>query len=329
MRAVQIRQPGPLEHHRVETLADLVPGPGEVVVDIKAAAVNYPDLLVVTGRYQIPPAPPFAPGKEGAGVVRATGPGVARLRAGDRVLIHVEHGTYATQAVAKETQCFPLPTQMSEVDAVAVGLAAQTAWFALQDRGGFRAGDTVLVCGASGAVGQAAVQLVTALGGIALAAASNMERARSALAETHCRFIDLSAANLRDSLREQVHAATNGKGVDIVIDTLGGDVFDAALRALAWCGRIVTVGFAAGRIPEVKANYLLVKNIAASGLQWSDYRDRAPERVARAHAAMIAMWERGMLRTGPVQTLPLESFAQALRAIETRQASGRLVLTME
>lgn len=329
MLAVQIRQPGPLENHSVETLPDLAPGLGEVVVDIKAAAVNYPDLLVVTGRYQVTPPPPFAPGKEGAGVVRAVGPGVTRLRAGDRVLIHVEHGTYATQAIAKESQCFPLPEKMSDVDAVAVGLAAQTAWFALQERAAIQPGETVLVSGASGAVGQAAVQLVTALGGIALAAASNVDRARSVLAGTDCGFIDLSVPDLRNNLRQQVHEATGGKGVDIVIDTLGGDVFDAALRTLAWCGRIVTVGFAAGRIPEVKANYLLIKNIAASGLQWSDYRDRMPERVARAHAAMVALWERGMLRSGPVQTVPLSSFADALRAIEARQASGRLVLTME
>lgn len=329
MLAVQVRHPGPLENHTIETVPDLVPGPGEVVVDIKTAVVNYPDLLVITGRYQVTPPPPFAPGKEGAGVVRATGPGVTQVRPGDRVLVHVEHGTYATQVLARADQCFPLPERMSFVDAASVGLAAQTAWFALHDRGGFEPGQSVLVTGASGAVGQAATQLVAALGGVALAAASNLERARAALAGTRCHFIDLSVADLRNSLRQQVHEVTDGQGVDVVIDTLGGDVFDAALRTLAWCGRIVTVGFAAGRIPEVKANYLLVKNISASGLQWSDYRDRTPQRVARAHAAMVDLWERGMLRVPNIHTLPMAEFAQALRAIETRQARGRLVLIME
>ncbi|KAB2887330.1 MAG: NADPH:quinone oxidoreductase family protein [Burkholderiaceae bacterium] len=329
MLAVQVRHPGPLENHAIETLPDLVPGPGEVVVDIKAAAVNYPDLLVMTGRYQVTPPCPFAPGKEGAGIVRATGPDVKRVRPGDRVMIHVEHGTYATQAIAREDQCLPLPAEMGFVDAAAVGLAAQTAWFALLERGGFQPGDVVLVTGASGAVGHAAIQIVTALGGIALAAASNLERAKSVLEGVHCHFIDLVAPDLRNSLRQQVHEATGRRGVDIVIETLGGDVFDAALRTLAWSGRIVTVGFAAGRIPEVKANYLLVKNIAAFGLQWSDYRDRMPEKVARAHAGMVALWARHMLRSASVQTLPMAEFAQALSQIEKRQAGGRLVLTME
>lgn len=329
MLAVQVRHPGPLENHTIETLPDLVPGPGEVVVDIKAAAVNYPDLLVMTGRYQVTPPCPFAPGKEGAGVVRATGPDVKRVRPGDRVMLHVEHGTYATQAIAREDQCLHLPAQMGFVDAAAVGLAAQTAWFALLERGGFQPGEVVLVTGASGAVGHAAIQIVTALGGIALAAASNLERAKSVLKGVHCSFIDLAAPDLRNSLRQQVHEATGKRGVDIVIDTLGGDVFDAALRTLAWCGRIVTVGFAAGRIPEAKANYLLIKNIAASGLQWSDYRDRMPEKVAKAHAGMVALWERHMLRSAPVQTFPMAEFVQALSLIEKRQASGRLVLTME
>lgn len=329
MLSVQVSHPGPLENHVIASVPDLSPGPGEVVVDIKTSVVNYPDLLVATGRYQTIPPLPFAPGKEAAGIVRSVGAGVSRVRVGDRVLIHVEYGTYATQAVALERQCFPLPDEMSFVDAVAVGLAAQTAWFALQERAAFQPGDFVLVSGASGAVGQAAIQLVEALGGTAIAAASNLERARSVLSGAKCEFVDLGAADLRNSLRQQVHELTGGRGVDVVIDTLGGDVFDAALRTLAWCGRIVTVGFAAGRIPEVKANYLLVKNIAASGLQWSDYRDRVPERVARAHAAMVNFWQRGSLKPGLVTVVPLKDFAQALRSIDSRQASGRLVLKMD
>ena len=329
MRAVRIYRPGPLDQHVLETLPDLEPGPGELVVDVKAAAVNYPDMLVATGRYQVTPSAPFTPGKEGAGVVRAVGAGVERVRVGDRVLLHVENGSHATQARVTEIQCFPLPDRMSFVDAVAVGLAAQTAWFALHERAGFVPGQSVLVTGASGAVGQAAAQLVAALGGVVLAAASHPERARAVLPGLDGHFIDLSVADLRDGLRHQVRTAVGERGVDIVIDTLGGDVFDASLRTLAWCGRMVTVGFAAGRIPEVKANYLLVKNIAASGLQWSDYRDRAPQLVARAHEAMVALWARGQLACRRVQTLPIASFEQAYRAIETRQTKGRLILTMD
>jgi NADPH2:quinone reductase len=329
MLAVQVRKPGPLETQLLGEVPDLEPGPGQVVIDVKAAAVNYPDWLVVTGRYQTIPPLPFAPGKDAAGIVRKVGTGTASVRPGDRVLLHVEYGTFATQALAREDQCLPLPARMEFVDAVALGLAAQTAWFALMERGGFQPGDAVLVTGATGAVGQAAAQIASACGGLVLAAASSVERARKMLEGSHCQFIDLSAADLRNSLREQVLAATGGRGIDIAIDTLGGDVFDAALRTMAWCGRIVSVGFAAGRIPEIKAGHLLVKNIAALGLQWTDYRDRQPERVARAHAALVALWERGVLRPHIMQLLPLRDFAQALRLIEERRATGRLVLTMD
>ena len=198
MLSVQVQQPGPLENHVITYLPDLSAGCGEVVVDIKAAVVNYPDLLVATGRYQTTPPLPFAPGKEAAGIVRSVGDGVTRVRIGDRVLIHVEHGTYATQAIALDRHCFPLPDEMSFVDAAAVGLAAQTAWFALQERAYLQPGDTVLVTGASGAVGQAAIQLVEALGGTAIAAASNLERARAVLTGSSCHFVDLSVPDLRN-----------------------------------------------------------------------------------------------------------------------------------
>ena len=328
MYAAQVLKPGALENHRVAELPDLQPAAGEVVVDVKAAAVNYADLLVVTGRYQSIPPAPFAPGKEAAGVVRRVGTGVTRVRPGDRVLIHVDHGAYATQAAALEHQCMPLPSRMSELDAVAVGLAAQTAWFALMERGRCEPGHKVLVTGATGAVGHAAVQIAAAHGALVLAGAGSVDRAQALLEGISCHVIDLSAPELRSSLRAQVHAATAGHGADIVIDMLGGDVFDASLRALSWDGRIVTVGFASGRIPEVKANYLLVKNISAAGLQWTDYRDRMPGKVARAHAALVGLWQRGALRVPELTTLPLSDFGQALQLIESRRAQGRLVLTM-
>ncbi|HSW20320.1 MAG TPA: NADPH:quinone oxidoreductase family protein [Ramlibacter sp.] len=328
MLAVQVRKPGPPATHQLEEVPGLAVGPGQVLIDVKAATVNYPDLLVITGRYQSLPPLPFAPGTDAAGIVRAIGAGVNRVRVGDRVLIHVDAGAYAMEALAREDQCLPLPDDMGFVDAVALGLAAQTAWFALLERGRFEAGDVVLVNGESGAVGQAAVQIASALGGIVLAAASSLAKAQDLLQGTACSFVDLSASDLRNSLREQVMAATGGRGADVVIDTLGGDVFDASLRAVAWCGRIVTVGFAAGRIPEIKAGHLLVKNISASGLQWTDYRDRQPQRVARAHDALAMLWQRGALRPR-VKTLPLRNFLEALRLIGSRAASGRLVLTME
>ena len=212
MRAVQVRRPGPLHTHRVENVADLVPADRGVVIDVKAAAVNYPDLLVVSGRYQTTPPTPFAPGKEAAGIVREVGPGVTRVKPGDRVLVHVEFGAYATQARAREDQCMPLPDRMGFVDAVAVGLAAQTAWFALLERARLQPGDVVLVNGVTGAVGHAAVQIASALGATVLAGASSPARAESLLKDMPCPIVDLGASDLRNSLREQVHAATEWQG---------------------------------------------------------------------------------------------------------------------
>lgn len=329
MLAVQVRQPGPADRHTVEEVPGLTPTPSQVLIDVKAATVNYPDLLVMSGRYQSMPKLPFAPGVDAAGIVREVGVGVKRVKPGDRVLIHVDSGAYATEAVAREDQCLPLPQGMSFVDAAALGLASQTAWFALLERGGFQPGDVVLVNGASGAVGHAAVQIASALGGVAVAAATSVDKAREMLQGSQCHFVDLGAPDLRNNLRAQLLQATGGRTADVVVDTLGGDAFDASLRAMAWCGRIVTVGYASGRIPEIKAGHLLVKNISATGLQWTDYRDRQPQRVARAHDGLAVLWQRGALRQHIMQTLPLRQFAEAHRLIESRQATGRLVLTME
>ncbi|HSV82411.1 MAG TPA: NADPH:quinone oxidoreductase family protein [Ramlibacter sp.] len=310
-------------------MADLVPGAGGVVVDVQAAGINYPDLLVISGRYQLVPPLPFVPGKEAAGVVRSVGAGVTRLRPGDRVLAHVEHGAYATQLAVAESQCQPLPPEIAADVAVAtLGLPAQTAWFALFERARLQPGELVLINGATGAVGQAAVQIARACGAVVLAGVNSAARAQWLRDAGVSHIIDLGAPRLRDSLRTEVHAATAGRGVDVVIDCLGGDVFDASLRALAWCGRIVVVGFAAGRIPEVKANYLLVKNISASGLQWSDYRDREPWKVAKAHAQLCGLVQRGALVPGNVQKFRLEEFGTALELLGIRRASGRLVLDM-
>lgn len=329
MLAVQVRSFGPPHTHAVEELPGLEPGAGQVCIDVQAAAVNYPDTLVVSGRYQSRNAAmPLTPGKEAAGIVRCVGAGVARFKAGDRVLAHVESGAFATELIAPEAQCMPLPDGMAFVDAMLCGLAAQTAWFALVERGRCTAGDIVLVNGATGAVGQAAMQIAVSLGATVLAGVNSHERGEHLLGHGPWHTIDLGQPDLREALRNQVHQATGGRGVDVVIDPLGADVFDASVRALTWDGRIVTLGFAAGRIPEVKANYLLVKNITATGLQWSDYRDRQPAKVARAHECLVELWRRGVLRSRVMPPLPLSRFADALQLIESRSADGRVVLTM-
>jgi NADPH2:quinone reductase len=208
-----------------------------------------------------------------------------------------------------------------------MGLAYQSAHFALIERGQFRPGETVLVTGAGGAVGLAAIQLVKALGGQALAGTRRPAEAAAIRAAGADAVINLGAADLRDALRAQVHAATGGHGADIVLDPVGGDVFDASLRALAWRGRIVVIGFAAGRIAELRTNYLLVKNIEASGLQWSDYRERDPAWVRRVQDELFALHAAGRIRPQLARTFPLAEFAAALDLVGSGEAHGKLVLT--
>ncbi len=327
MRAIVVREFGPPAAMTIEDWPTPAPGPGQIRVDVRAIDVNYPDLLVIGGQYQILPPLPFIPGKAAAGVVSAVGDAVRHCRPGDRVLVQVEHGAYAEQILAADEHAYVLPADLSFTEAAAMGLACQTAHFALIDRGRFRVGETVLVTGAGGAVGLAAIQLVKALGGRALAGTRRPTEADAIRAAGADAIIDLGAANLRDALRAQVHAATDGRGADIVLDPVGGDVFEASLRALAWRGRIVVIGFAAGRIPEVRANYLLVKNITACGLQWSDYRDRDPAWVRRVQHELFELYRAGKLRPQIMRTLPMAEFAAALGLVASGQARGKLVLT--
>lgn len=302
------------------------PGPGEVLVEVRAVAVNYVDLVVIAGRYQFKPSLPFTPGKGPAGVIAAVGPGVSNLKLGDRVLAMAEIGSYAEFATAPADQCYPLPDGMSFVDAAAMALAYDTAWFALRERARFRHGETVLVLGASGAVGLAAVSLAKALGGRVLAAVSSMARAEAPRQAGADAVIDLSTPDIHESLRAQVQAATDGHGADIVIDPIGDRFFAAALRALAWRGRLVVVGFAAGEIPTLKANYLLVKNIEVSGLQISDYRKRVPQEVAACFAEVFDLHARGAIRAPAATVMPLDTASEALRRLQERKADARLIL---
>jgi NADPH:quinone reductase len=326
MRAVIVREHGPAAAQRVEIVPDPVPGTGEVVIDARAIGVNYPDLLVIEGRYQFQPPRPFSPGKEVAGVVSAVGPGVTRIKPGDRVMAQREYGTYAEKTLSPEATCYRMPDALGFEEGAALGLAYQTSHFALVERGAFRKGEAVLVTGASGGVGLAGVEIAKALGATVIAGVTSADKGELARRHGADHVIDLAAPKLRDSLREQAYAALGGRGVDIVLENVGGEVFDGALRALAWCGRMVVVGFASMRLPEVKANYLLVKNISAVGLQWSDYRERDPVWVQRVQAELYAMWSEGRLRPHVSERYPLERFAEALSRFTQRGVQGKMIL---
>jgi len=327
MRAVIVREHGePTSPTVEEDWPDPVPGPGEVLVEIKATAANFVDLLVIGGTYQFLPPRPFVPGKLPAGVVTALGDGVTRVSVGDRVLTMAEQGGYAQKVAVPEKLCYALPESMTFTEAAAFSLAYDTAWFAIRERGRFSPGETVLVLGATGAVGLAAVQIAHALGAKVLAAVSTPAKTdivREAGADA---VIDLSQPDLRESLRAQVYAANAGRGADIILDPLGGDIFDAALRALAWRGRLVVIGFAAGRIPSVKANYILVKNIEVTGLQVSDYRKRIPSMLDDCFRELFELYEQGKLKIPTPTTYPLQGFGDALSDIRDRKVKGRAVL---
>jgi len=330
MKAVIVHDFAPLKTAKLEQVDDLTPAIGEVIVEMQAIEVNFPDILVMEGNYQVKPPLPFAPGKAGAGIVAAVGSGVDTLKLGDRVGVQVEYGAYAEQACVKEGHCFAMPDAMPFDVAAALGLAYQTAYFALTDRAAFKPGDTVLVLGASGGVGSAAVQLAKALGASTVIAAGRGAKGKHAseiCGSDH--YIDLDMDNLRDGLRDAVHEVTNGNGVDIIIDPVGGAASAAALRAIAWRGRFVVVGFAAGDIPVFKANYLLVKNIAVSGLQWSDYRQRDAAQVRKAQTDIFRLWSEGKIAPLVSQRFPLGEFAAALGTIQDGSAWGKIVLIPE
>ena len=326
MKAVVVREFGPPETIRVEEYPTPQPGDNDVLVDVHAAGVNFPDMLVMGGKYQILPLRPFVPGKECAGVVAAVGKSVTTCKPGDRVLAWMESGAFAEQAVCLQDNCFVLPEPMSFEEGAGFALVHQTAHFALVERADLRAGEIVLVTGASGGVGLAAVQIAKALGATVVAAVSTPDKAEIAWRNGADHVIDVSVPNLRDGLREQLRKATGGRGADVVIEQVGGDVFDASLRALAWSGRLVVVGFAGGRIPDVKANYLLVKNIAVLGLQISDYRDRHSRAMRRVMAELFDLYDQGTITPLVSEVYPLAEFAAAFAAISARKAVGKLAL---
>ena len=326
MRALVLHQHGPLENLKLETLPDLQPGPDQVLVAVHAASVNFPDLLVIGGTYQNLPPLPFVPGKDIAGTVASIGTNVSTLTPGQRVMAQIEYGAFAELAVVPSRNCYRIPQRMTFADGAAMGLVYLTAHFALVERGGLKAGESVLVTGAAGGVGLASVQLAKALGATVVAAVGSEEKAALARASGADHVVRTDVPDLREAFRKQVFAAVGRDGVNLIVDPVGGDVFDASLRAIGWSGRAVIVGFASGRVPEVKAGLLLVKNISLIGLQVSDYRDRAPEAMQRAQEQMFDLYQSGKLKPHVMATYPLESWREALSVVAERRALGKVVL---
>ena len=326
MRAVVVEAFGSIGSASIKEIDPPCPGPNEILVAVEAAPVNFVDSLIIQGSYQSLPELPFVPGKGPVGTVAALGPGTSRFAVGDRVLAMAEHGGYAEAVCASEKNCYRLPDALSFEAAAAISLTYDTAWVSLVDRARMQAGETILVLGATGGVGDATVQLGKAMGATVIAAVSSAAKRQSGIDAGADHTVDLSVPNLRDDLRAQVHAITEGRGVDIVIDPLGGDCFDAAIRALAWRGRLVVIGFAVGRIPTLKMNYVLLKNIEVSGIQISDYRKRMPELVRACYNDVFTHYVEGRIRPRQTTAYPLADYAKALDDIVTRRISSRAIL---
>jgi NADPH:quinone reductase len=328
MRAVVVREFGGIEKASLGDMPKPQPKASEVLIETRAVSVNFVDLVMMGGTYQFKPPLPFVPGKLPVGVVAAVGDGVKKFKTGDHALLMAEQNGFAEFCVMPENQSIKIPASLPFEEAAAMALVYDTAYFALKDRGRIAPGETVLVLGATGGVGLAAIQLAKAFGGRVFAAVATKDKEDIVRAAGADAIVDLSTPDLNESLRQQVFALTDKKGVDIVVDMLGGDIFDAAVRALAWCGRLIVIGFASGRIPSLKMNYVLVKNIEVSGMQISDYRKRKPADMQAAFADIYRLHGEGKLKPLPTKAYPLERFAEALRDIKDRKVRGRIVLTM-
>jgi NADPH2:quinone reductase len=328
LKALLVREHGPIESLTLAEAPDPQPKAGEVLVEVRAASINFPDLLVIGGTYQKLPPRPFSPGKDFAGVVAAVGEGVTLCKPGDRVTAQIEYGAYAGKCVVREANCHVIPDSMSFADAAAMGLTYLTAHFSLVERARYQPGEVVLVNGAAGGVGLAAVQIAKALGATVVASVSSEEKAALAKASGADHIVRTDVPDIRESFRKQVYDAVGKRGVDIIVDPVGGDVFDASFRTIAWSGRVVVVGFAEGRIPQVKAGILLVKNISLIGLQWSDYRDREPQRVRAVQQELFRLYEEGKIKPHVMAAYPIEEHQKALAVVRDRKVVGKVVLLM-
>jgi NADPH:quinone reductase len=327
VRALVVREFGPISSHHIEEVPDPVAGEHDVLIEVKAIGLNFPDTLMLEGKYQTRPDRPFVPGRDASGVAVAVGRNVSRVKAGDRVIAQVTTGAFAEKLAAPQARCFRIPDSLDFVSAAGMVTIYNTAYVAVVIRGRVKRGETVLVTGASGGVGLATVQVAKAKGARVLAGVTSNEKGQVALASGADALIDLSAADLRESLRQQVLALTDNRGVDAVFDPVGGDVFDAALRAVAYAGRMVIIGFASGRIPEVKGHYVLLKNIAVVGAPLDIHFKMEPQVMDAAVADIFRMYENGQIKPEIMAVYPLGEIHKAMDLIVARQVKGKIVLT--
>jgi NADPH2:quinone reductase len=331
MLALLSRQPGGPETLALETVPDPEPRPGEVRLAVKACGVNFPDALIVADRYQFKPERPFAPGSEVSGIVEALGEGVTSLKAGDRVIGSCGWGGMAEKLVLSAERCIPMPDAMPFDEAAAFVMTYGTSYHALKDRAGLERGETLLVLGAAGGVGLAAVELGKAMGARVIAAASSEEKVALAKARGAAEGLVYPSGPLdkdaAKALADRFKAACGPHGADVVYDPVGGDYTEPALRAIAWEGRFLVVGFPAG-IPKLPLNLPLLKSCQIVGVFWGAFAERDPRANAANIRDLLDLYEEGVIRPAISERVPLAQAGEAIARLARRQAMGRIVVTI-
>lgn len=322
MRAVVCTEYGPPDALQLQTCPDPTCGAGQVVLEIHAAGVNFVDSLLVSGQYQVRIPPPFIPGGDCAGIVLQAGENVRHVAVGDRVLASSGIGAFAERLALPAIQVHALPANMSFAAGAAFLQPHATAYFALHERGSLRQGETLLVLGAAGGTGSAAIQIGKAAGARVIAAASSAEKLAAAISLGADATIDYRQQDLRTALKE----ATSGRGVDLVFDPVGGTLAEAALRSCAENARYLVIGFASGEIPRMALNLPLLKSCQIVGVDWGGFSMRHPQRAGALVESTLQLYADGMLRDPPLLHYPLQATAQALKDLAARRIAGRCVI---
>ena len=325
MKALVCTEYGPPHKLSVRDIASPRPGPQQILVDVKAGALNFPDGLMVQGLYQVKPPLPFTPGAEMAGIVKEVGEGVTSVAVGDRIIGFPGLGAFAEECLVDAGRAMPLPESMDFATGAALVLTYGTSLHALQDCGGLREGETLLVLGAAGGVGAAAIEIGKAMGARVIAAASSEDK----LALCRQLGADETINYATEDLRKRTLALTGDKGVDVVYDPVGGDYTESALRATAWRGRLLIVGFAAGAIPKIPLNLALLKERALIGVYWGDSTRHDPLGHARNMRRLMAWFAEGRIKPVVSERIPLAQAPDAMARILARQVKGKVVILPE
>ncbi|MAT83014.1 MAG: NADPH:quinone oxidoreductase [Gammaproteobacteria bacterium] len=324
MKAVLCKAFGPPESLVMEDVPAPEPRAGEVLVDVHACGLNFPDVLMIQGKYQSQPPFPFAPGGEIAGTVAALGEGVEGYAVGDRVFAGIGFGGFAEQVVVKARALKPVPDTMTLQQASGISTTYGTSYYALKQRADLKAGETLLVLGAAGGVGLAAVELGKAMGARVIAAASTAEKLEVARKAGADEVIDYSDGELK----EKVKALTDGKGADVIYDPVGGELFDQCMRCVNWYGRVLVIGFAAGDIPKVPINLILLKSCQVVGVFYGAWSARCPDEAADNFREILELQQQGRIDPLVGAEYPLAEYAEALRCLMERRAIGKVVVNV-